>query len=65
MVDLGDADRRHPWSRSARSTPGCFSNDDALSEQLAAAGKATGEKVWRLPLTPGYDKLIDLAVSPT
>ncbi len=38
---------------------GLFSNDDALSEQLAAAGKATGEKVWRMPLTPGYDKLID------
>ncbi len=38
---------------------GLFSNDDALSEQLLAAGRATGEKVWRMPLTPGYDKLID------
>ena len=38
---------------------GLFSNDDALSEQLAAAGRATGEKVWRMPLTAAYDKLID------
>ena len=38
---------------------GIFSNDDELSAQLAEAGLATGEKVWRLPLTKGYDKLID------
>ncbi len=38
---------------------GLFSNNDELSERLAAAGKATGEKVWRMPLTPAYDKLID------
>ncbi len=38
---------------------GLFSNDDQLSDQLAAAGRATGERVWRLPLGPEYDKLID------
>jgi leucyl aminopeptidase len=38
---------------------GLFSNDDSLSDQLVAAGNATGEKVWRLPLGPEYDKLID------
>ena len=38
---------------------GLFSNDDELAERLHAAGKATGEKVWRLPLTANYDKLID------
>ena len=38
---------------------GLFSNDDTLSERLHAAGQATGEKVWRLPLGPEYDKLID------
>jgi leucyl aminopeptidase len=38
---------------------GLFSNNDQLSERLAAAGLETGEKVWRLPLTPEYDKLID------
>ena len=38
---------------------GMFSNDDKLATQLAAAGEATGEKVWRMPLAKGYDKLID------
>ena len=38
---------------------GLFSNDDRLSERLAKAGAATGEKVWRMPLAPEYDKMID------
>ena len=38
---------------------GLFSNDDELSEQLAAAAKATGEPVWRMPMGPEYDKMID------
>ena len=38
---------------------GLFSNNDELSERLTSAGKATGEKLWRMPLTPAYDKLID------
>jgi leucyl aminopeptidase len=38
---------------------GLFSNNDELSVRLAEAGLATGEKVWRLPLAPEYDKLID------
>jgi leucyl aminopeptidase len=29
---------------------GLFSNSDALSEKLLAAGKASGEEVWRMPL---------------
>jgi leucyl aminopeptidase len=43
----------------AHEHAGLFSNDDALSARLDAAGKATGEKVWRLPLGPEYDKMID------
>jgi leucyl aminopeptidase len=38
---------------------GLFSNDDKLSERLTKAGEATGERLWRLPLGPEYDKLID------
>jgi leucyl aminopeptidase len=38
---------------------GLFSNNDELSERLTAAGQATGERVWRLPLASEYDKLID------
>jgi len=35
---------------------GLFANDDKLSEKLTAAGLATGEKVWRMPLDEAYDK---------
>jgi leucyl aminopeptidase len=38
---------------------GMFANDDELSDRLTAAGRQTGELVWRMPLAPAYDKLID------
>ncbi len=38
---------------------GLFSNNDELAERLTKAGLATGERVWRMPLGPEYDKLID------
>ena len=38
---------------------GMFTNDDKLADQLTAASKATGEKVWRMPLDKAYDKLMD------
>jgi leucyl aminopeptidase len=37
---------------------GLFSNDDDLSAKLLAAGVASGEKLWRMPLSRDYDKLI-------
>jgi len=37
---------------------GVFSNDDKLAERLAVAGGHTGERVWRLPLDPFYDKML-------
>jgi leucyl aminopeptidase len=38
---------------------GLFSNNDELSQRLSDAGYATGEKVWRMPLAPEYDRMID------
>src|SRR5262244_2702330 len=38
---------------------GMFANDDKLAERLIEAGTATGERVWRMPLGPEYDKMID------
>jgi leucyl aminopeptidase len=38
---------------------GLFANNDELANRLLEAGVATGEKVWRMPLTAEYDKLID------
>jgi leucyl aminopeptidase len=37
---------------------GLFSNDDKLAEHIAQAGGEEGEPVWRLPLSPNYDKLL-------
>ncbi len=38
---------------------GLFCNNDELAERLLKAGLETGERVWRMPLAPEYDKLID------
>jgi leucyl aminopeptidase len=38
---------------------GLFSNNDELSGRLTEAGVATQEKLWRMPMGPDYDKLID------
>ena len=38
---------------------GLFSNNDELAGRLAEAGMAVGEKVWRLPLADGYDRMMD------
>ena len=38
---------------------GLFANDDKLAGRLTEAGLATGELVWRMPLAPEYDRLID------
>ncbi len=38
---------------------GLFSNHDELSERLVAAGQSTQERLWRLPMGPEYDKMID------
>jgi leucyl aminopeptidase len=38
---------------------GLFANDDALADKLTTAGKAVGEKLWRLPLDDAYNKAID------
>ncbi|MDX3927258.1 MAG: leucyl aminopeptidase [Shinella sp.] len=38
---------------------GLFSNDDTLAARLTAAGLATNERLWRMPLGKEYDKMID------
>jgi leucyl aminopeptidase len=42
---------------------GVFANDDTLAGQLTEAGKASGDKVWRMPLGPAYDKLINSPIA--
>ena len=38
---------------------GLFSNNDELAERLTKVGLETDERVWRMPLGPDYDKMID------
>ena len=42
---------------------GLFSNNDELAGWLIDAGRETGEKLWRLPLGPKYDKMIESKVA--
>ena len=42
---------------------GLFSNDDVLADQLIAAGQSAGDRLWRFPLGPAYDKLVDSPIA--
>ncbi|GAA0863250.1 leucyl aminopeptidase [Sphingopyxis soli] len=42
---------------------GMFANDDELAAKLVEAGDASGNKLWRFPLSPAYDKLIDSPIA--
>ena len=42
---------------------GIFANDDKLAADLLAAGDASDNKLWRFPLSPAYDKLIDSPIA--
>ena len=47
----------------AHEYAGIFSNDDALADKLIAAGKASGDQLWRFPMGPAYDKMIDSQIA--
>jgi leucyl aminopeptidase len=42
---------------------GLFSNDDGLADKLLAAGRATGDTLWRLPMGEAYNKIMDSPVA--
>ena len=42
---------------------GLFSNSDELAAELGAAGTASGDPLWRMPLGAAYDKLIDSPIA--
>ena len=42
---------------------GLFSNDDALSDALLSASKASGEPLWRMPMPPQYEKQFDSLIA--
>lgn len=47
----------------AHEYAGIFSNDDDLCEQLLKAGKDVDEPVWRMPIGPAFDKMIDSKIA--
>lgn len=42
-----------------KAASGLFSNDDALADEILAAGEMTGDRAWRLPLWDDYQKQLD------
>jgi leucyl aminopeptidase len=42
----------------ANEFAGLFTTDDKLAKQLLAAGEATGDLLWRMPLTKAFDDMI-------
>ncbi|WP_033919804.1 leucyl aminopeptidase [Sphingomonas sp. 37zxx] len=42
---------------------GLFANDDSLADQILAASRASGDALWRFPMSPAYDKLIDSPIA--
>src|SRR3546814_10923863 len=42
---------------------GMFANDEGLAAKLLNAAEASGDKLWRFPLSPAYDKLLDSPIA--
>ncbi len=42
---------------------GLFANDEDLASQLAEAGQVVKERLWRMPMGPEYDKLINSPIA--
>ena len=47
----------------AHEYAGLFSNNDDLAEKLVSAGKAEGEELWRMPMGPAFDKMINSQIA--
>jgi leucyl aminopeptidase len=43
--------------------PPFYTDDEALAADIAAAGTAVNDPVWRLPLWPAYDRMLDSKVA--
>ena len=43
--------------------PALFANDDALADAMLAAGAATGDPLWRLPLWQGYADMLKSGIA--
>lgn len=58
LVDIATLTGAIKVSLGAMLYGGMFSTDDALADNLADAGRISGEELWRMPLPPEYEDLI-------
>ena len=42
---------------------GMFANDERLAAELAAAGRTSGDQLWRMPMTEAFDRMIDSPIA--
>ena len=66
----GDQRQMENWQRLGTYTAGLaheyaglFSNSDTLAAALDAAGKSSGDKLWRFPMGQAYDKQLDSPIA--
>lgn len=43
--------------------PPFYTNDDGLAAEIASAGESVNDPVWRMPLWPGYDQMLESKVA--
>lgn len=63
LVDVATLTGAIKVSLGAMLYGGMFATDDALADNLADAGRVSGEEVWRMPLPPEYEDLITTPIA--
>lgn len=63
VVDIATLTGASIVAMGAGVSASLFANDDGLASRLGAAGEATGERVWRMPLFAEYRKSIESQVA--
>ncbi|WP_350281562.1 leucyl aminopeptidase family protein [Kribbella sp. HUAS MG21] len=63
LVDVATLTGAIKVSLGAMLYGGMFATDDALADNLADAGRVSGEEVWRMPLPAEYEELISTPIA--
>lgn len=63
MIDLATLTGAMLVTFGREEYAGFFTDDDNISKGLFEAGEKTGDKLWRLPLSPAYDRMIDSPIA--
>lgn len=63
LVDIATLTGAIKVSLGAMLYGGMFATDDALADNLADAGRVSGEELWRMPLPAEYEELISTPIA--